>query len=287
MKVSSENGSGPTQSVERALAILACFSDARPQLRVSDLSQMVELPQSTVSRLLRTMESLGFIEHDATTGLYRLGFELVTLAGIVLNQIPLRAEAMVELSAAAADLGFAANLAILRHDALFYLASVEGPRAPKLFTMIGKRGPLHCTGMGKILLAHLPDDEREQIVNRLSFHCFTPATAGSADDLRPMIERVLLTGYALEREELAFGRACLAAPIRDASGDVVAATSISGPLSALDLDRRQPELAARVIEMADRISQRLGFVAGPSAISRRDRSFVESGGGPARQRRRK
>jgi len=258
----------PTQSVERALSILTCFTDEHPQLRVSDIAEQVELPQSTVSRLLRTMESLGFVERDAATGLYRPGLSLVTLAGIVLNQIPLRSEGFVELSAVAAETGLACNLAILRDDALFYLATAEGPRAPKLFTMMGKRGPLHCTGMGKVLLAHLPEQEREAVLGRIGYPQYTPHTAGSADDLRPVLDEVIRRGYAMEREELAFGRACVASPVRDARGRVIAAVSISGQLRELDLDRREPELAARVIEMADRISRRLGWVSMPPGAAR-------------------
>jgi DNA-binding IclR family transcriptional regulator len=214
------------------------------------------------------MESLAFVERDPGTGVYRPGLQLVTLAGIVLNQMPLRSEGMVELSAVAAETGLATNLAILRDDALFYLASVEGPRAPKLFTMMGRQGPLHSTGMGKILLAHLPADEREAALARIPYPRYTPHTAASAEELRPMLDEALGRGYAIEREELAFGRACVASPVRDARGRIVAATSISGPLSELDLDSRQLELASRVIEMADRISRRLGWVAMPTGPGR-------------------
>jgi DNA-binding IclR family transcriptional regulator len=189
----------------------------------------------------------------------------VTLAGVALNQLEVRRQAVAELSAVASELGLAANLAILRNDSLFYLASVEGPKAPKLFTMIGKRNPLHCTGMGKALLANLSPQQCEQVLARISYPRFTPNSAGSADELRPMLELTRARGYATEREELAFGRACVAAVIREASGAVVAATSISGPLSALDLDRREAELAARVIEMADTVSHRLGFITMPFA----------------------
>ncbi len=264
-----------TQSVSRALAVLSCFTDSSPQLRVGDIAAQIDLPQSTVSRLLKTMEQIGFVERDDVTGLYRPGLELVTLAGIVLNQIPLRAEAMLELSTVATDTGLATNLAILRNDRLFYLATVEGPKAPKQFTMIGKSGPLHCTGMGKVLLAHLAADERETVLSRLPFEQFTSHTATSVDDLRPMLDRVQRDGYAIEREELALGRACLASPIRDARGKVVAATSISGPLSALDLNHREAELASRVIEMADSISRRLGYIATP-------RAGVSGSGSPAK-----
>lgn len=131
--------------------------------------------------------------------------------------------------------------------------------------MIGKRGPLHCTGLGKALLAHQSEAELEGILERLVYTRFTPLTADAPDPLRRMLTGVRERGYATEREELAFGRGCVAAPIRDASGEVVAATSISGPLSALDLDRREPELATRVIEMADHISHNLGYVTAPLA----------------------
>lgn len=263
--------SGLIQTVERALSVLTCFSDAQPQLRVADLARQLELSQSTVSRLLTTMETLGFVERDPRSGLYSLGMELVTRAGIVLNGSEVRRQAVVELSSVAAELGLAANLAILRDDAIFYLATVEGPQAPKLYTMIGKRNPLHCTGMGKALLTGLPDAELEAVLSRLQFPRFTPYTAASVNELRPMLERSRECGYAVEREELAFGRACVAATIRDASGSVVAATSISGPLSALDLDRREPWLAARVIEMADHISHGLGYITVPVPTPTRER----------------
>jgi DNA-binding IclR family transcriptional regulator len=258
---------GLTQSVERALGVLKCFGDAQPRLRVSDLARQLDLSQSTVSRLLATMESLGFVERDQLTGQFGLGLELVTLAGIALNQLDVRRQAVEELSAVAADLGLAANLAILRNDELFYLATAEGPQAPKLYTMIGKRAPLHATGMGKAFLAHFQTEDQQAILARLPYPRFTRFTAGSADELRPMLERARAQGYAVEREELAFGRACVAAVIRDASGAVVAATSISGPLSVMKLDQREDQLATRVIEMADHVSHRLGMVTVPLAAA--------------------
>lgn len=258
--MANQSGGSVVQSVERALSILTCFSDSEPQLRVGDLARRLGLAQSTVSRLITTMEALGFIERDALTGMVRPGLQLVTLAGVALNQMEVQRQAQAELSMVASELGLAANLAILRGDAIFYLTTFEGPKAPKLFTMIGKRNPVHCTAIGKTLVAHLPEMEREDLLQRIAYPVFTPHTASSPDHLRVMLESVRQRGYATEREELALGRACVAAPIRDASGKVVAAASISGPLSALALDEREPELVARVIEMTDRISRKLGWV---------------------------
>jgi DNA-binding IclR family transcriptional regulator len=126
--------------------------------------------------------------------------------------------------------------------------------------MIGKRNPVHCTAIGKVLIAHLPDLEREALLRRIAYPVFTPYTAASADQLRPMLDHVRQHGYATEREESAFGWACIAAPIREASGTVIAAASISGPLRALALGEREPELVARVIELTDRIPRQLGWL---------------------------
>lgn len=259
-KMANQDGGSVVQSVERALSILTCFTDSEPQLRVADMARRLGLAQSTVSRLITTMEALGFIERDAVTGLVRPGLQIVALAGVALNQIEVQRQAQAELSGVASELGLAANLAILRGDEIFYLTTFEGPKAPKLFTMIGKSNPVHCTAIGKALVAHLPEPEREALLQRIAYPAFTPHTAASPDQLRSMLDQVRHCGYATEREELAFGRACIAAPIREASGAAAAAASISGPLSALALDEREPELVARVIEMTDRISRKLGWV---------------------------
>jgi DNA-binding IclR family transcriptional regulator len=258
--MATQEGVSVVQSVERALSILTCFSDSEPQWRIADMARRLGLAQSTVSRLITTMEGLGFIERDALTGMVRPGLQLVSLAGVALNQIEVQRQAQAELSAVASELGLAANLAILRDDEIFYLTTVEGPKAPKLFTMIGKRNPVHCTAIGKVLVAHLPELEREGLLQRIAYPVFTPYTASSPDQFRGMLDHVRHYGFATEREELAIGRACIAAPIRDASGTVIAAASISGPLSALALGEREPDLVARVIEMTDRISRQLGWL---------------------------
>ena len=112
---------------------------------------------------------------------------------------------------------------------------------------------------------------------RIAYPRFTRYTAGTADELRPMLDLALEHGYAVEREELAYGRACVAAVIRDASGAVVATTSISGPLSALNLDRREDQLAARVIEMAGNVSHRLGMVTTPISAALDGRILASNG----------
>lgn len=254
---------GLTQSVSRALAILNCFTDETPELRVTDISSRMGLTSSLVSRLLQTLEADRLVEQDTETGYYYLGPAIITLAGVTLNNNRLRIEALNEMQAVSNALELGVNLAVLDQGAIFYLAHIDGPRAPRSYTLIGRRNPLHATGMGKVLLANLPEDLRDECIDRLVLHAYTARTITSRDELVAELDQVAVQGWALEMEELALGRACVASSIRDKSGTVIAALSISGPLSALKWEERQSELINEAIEVADRISIRLGYVTAP------------------------
>lgn len=268
-----------TQSVQRALSILALFTDEQPAQRVSDVQRALGLGQSTASRLLGTLEALDYVWKDAATGQYRLGPEVIRLGGVALNDSELRRQALPELHEASIRLGLGANLATLRrytsmngeHGAggeswgVFYLAHFDGERAPRPYTLIGRRNALHATGIGKVLLANLPEDERARILATLPLPAYTPNTISDITSLRAALAGVRRCGYATEEEELAFGRACIAAPVRDRTGAVVAAMSLSGPLSAIRLHEREAELAQAIVELADRVSTRLGYVTAPVA----------------------
>jgi DNA-binding IclR family transcriptional regulator len=160
MAMVSERHTGLTQSVTRALNILNCFADETPELRVSDISARLNLTPSLVSRLLITLEHEGYVERDREAGFYRLGRAIITLAGVALNHNQLRVEGLAEMQALAADLGVGVNLSVLDEDAIYYLAHVDGRQAPRAYTLVGRRNPLHATAMGKVLLAHMPPDKR-------------------------------------------------------------------------------------------------------------------------------
>ncbi|NUR91903.1 MAG: IclR family transcriptional regulator [Nonomuraea sp.] len=252
------------QSVERAISVLSAFLGGRPELRVSDVAKATGLGTSTASRLLATLETLEYVERDEVSGLYRLGTAPITLGGVALNHHPVHREARQITQDLAAALGLGANVAIRRGSSMFYLLNFEGKRAPRAFVLTGQRKPLHSTGIGKCLLLALSPDERRALLPALEG--YTQQTITTHERLDEELTRVAGRGYATEIEELAFGRACVAAPIRGASGDVVAAISISGPLSAIDLPNRESELSRTVIEAADSISIGLGYV-GPRGLS--------------------
>jgi DNA-binding IclR family transcriptional regulator len=256
---------GSNQSVERAFTVLRAFTAGRADLRVSDVAKAAGLGLSTASRMLATLEAAGFVERDPVSGHYRLGMDLVTLGGSVLNAHPVHREARQITQELAARLQLGANVAVRRGDRLFYLLNFEGKLAPRAFVLAGQRNPLHATGLGKVLLSGLTADERRALLPPEQLAAFTNRTLTTHEALDEEIARAIERGYAGELEELALGRACLAAAIRDSTGQVVAGLSVSGSLTAMRLSERESELAAEVIEAADSISIGLGYV-GPAHL---------------------
>lgn len=252
--------SGNNQSVERAAQLLRALADAgHTRVRASDLATAAGLGLSTASRLLATLEALDFVERDPVTSLYRLGPLALRVGGAAANQQPVHREARQVAQNLAARLGLGVNVARRHDDRLVYLVNAEGQLAPRSFTLLGQTNPLHATGLGKCLLLGCDTDERRALVGDLT--AFTAKTVTTFEALEDELATARARGYATEIEELALGRACVAAPIRDRDGEVVAAISVSGSLSALDLPNRREELAQVVIEAADTVSTALGYTA--------------------------
>lgn len=254
---------GTNQSVEKAAAVLNAFLPGG-SLRAADVAKRTDLSQSTASRMLATLESLELVERDEV-GMYRLGPALVTLGAAVVNHQPVHREARQRAQNLAAELGLGANVAERRGSTLFYLCNFEGRLAPRSFVLAGRRSPLHATALGKCLLSTTTGAERRQLLGELPR--FTERTIGDHEALDDAVAGVRTRGYCTEVEELALGRACIAAPILDEYGQVTAALSVSGPLSALDLGSRENALAHAVVETADAISLDLGYIGPHHALA--------------------
>lgn len=244
------------QSVERALAVLKAFASDGGPLRASDISKACDLGPSTTSRLLATLAEAAFIERD-DAGTYRLGPVPITLAGAALNQSELCRQARPIAYEVSCETGLGVNLAELRDSQVFYLLHFDGRLAPRSYTLIGRHNPLHATGLGKCLVSDLQASDLAQLLEG-SLQPYTPYTITDLAAFGEELARVRLRGFATEKEELAFGRGCVAAPIRGRNGSVVAAISISGPLSVISFDERGDELGRMVIEAADRIGTAIG-----------------------------
>jgi len=243
------------QSVEKAVSVLESFADGQA-LRVGDVARAAGITQSTASRLLATLEAAGLVERDPITTLYFLGTELLTLAGIAINQNPVHRVGRQIAQNLASELGLGVNIALLRGWELVYLCNFEGRNSPKSHTLMGQRVPLHATSIGKSTLPSFSAADRRELQPLTAFTEFTITDAAALERETAVVAR---RGYATEVEEFVLGRASVAAPILDQLGRIVAAISISGPRTTIDLETREAELARLVIETADRISSGLGY----------------------------
>jgi DNA-binding IclR family transcriptional regulator len=257
---------GGTQTVERAMSLLACFTEEAGELRVSELCALTGLGQSTVSRMMSALDRMRFVVQDDRTGLYRLGPAAVSLGTIALNGSPIFRASRQIAQNLAHRLGIGVNVAELSGFTFTYLCNFEGALAPKSFAMAGRTAPLHATGLGKALLSGMPSALVDEYFATTPQR-FTPHTIVDRDAMEIALEETRSRGYSTEIEELAFGRACIAAPVRNRAGEIVAGLSASGPLSVLDLQAPHQEIALQVIEAADEISVALGYSPSHSATA--------------------
>jgi len=246
------------QSVERAIAILKSFSQEHPERGVNELSRDLELHKSTVSRLMKTLEHGGLLSRNPETERYRLGADLTGLAAQVVSYIAGRQTARPFLRQLAETWQETANLSVLDAGQVVNLEQfVPRMRQVKNIGWVGRRMCPHCTAAGKVLLAYLPPDKRDQFLQG-GLEPFTPHTITDPHDLRQELARVRERGYAVAQEELEEGLNVVAAPVCDHTGRVMASISVAGPAYRVTPDIF-PELAARLMDTAAKISEQLGY----------------------------
>ena len=259
------------RALGRGLSILECLA-AEPELSLSQLSSRLQLPGSTTYRLLETLKKRGFVAQSPETGLYRLGIRAFEVGGAFLTRLRLHEVALPAMRSLVGEINETVNLAIADGRDAVYVGQVEGRQLVRMFTQIGARTPLYCTGVGKALLAWRPEDEVRALFEGVPLRPFTPNTITDLPALLRELERVRASGYAVDREERELGVRCVAAPVRDRTGAVAAALSVSAPSSRLS-EERIAELAPRVLACAGQISQWLGFSPASSAAGAARPSF--------------
>ncbi len=247
------------QSVERALAILDALAGTASGLGLTEVCGRVGLHTSTAYRLLATLAARGYVRQDRDRRVYRLGLHLLHIGEAARGQCDLREEAVGRLEALARRAGELANLVIPSGQRAIYIAQAQPPtRHPvRMFTQLGAWVPLHCTAVGKAIIAHWPAEEVEQVL-RDGLPAYTANTITNPLRLQRELDEVRRLGYAVDDEERELGVRCLASPVRDADGHVVAALSISGPSGRVTPDRLA-ELGEMVRQAAAQLSERLGY----------------------------
>ena len=221
------------QSVDKAISVLWAFEGTQTELGVVELARRTGINTSTVSRLLGSLAAGGLVEYNRDTGRYRLGLGLVRLSSLVTGRLDLRAVARPHLEALVEVTHETASLSIFGSDQAVTVDFVPSPRTVVSVVQLGRPSLVHCTSVGKLLLAHQPETVRERaLVAPLTR--FTPRTITTGATLRAELERIREQGYALAEEEREPELNAVAAPVYGAQGLVIAALGLQGPAHRFD-----------------------------------------------------
>lgn len=252
-------GGNSVRSVDRAASLLLALGDSQGEAGVTELARRLGLHKSTASRLLSTLQRRGLVEQDGETGKYRLGLVVIRLAERAERTLDLRTIALPELERLARVTHETASLGVREADQVRFVAQADGPNLIAVGDWTGRSSTLHANASGKILLASLAEREVLRIV-RLGLTRYTDRTLTELEPLLADLARARRRGYATAAGELEQGLNAVAAPVRDARGQVIAAVEVWGPAFRLS-PRRLPELAAEARRSAAAITVRLGGTA--------------------------
>ncbi|MFC3040493.1 IclR family transcriptional regulator [Virgibacillus xinjiangensis] len=244
-------------SVQNALRILKSFSTFEPTKKVSELAESLGLAKSTVSRLMSTLASEGFVTKDPKTNSYRLGISVLTLGGIVTNNLEIHKEAAPVLNKLVNDTGETAHLAIMDGLDTIYIHKEECHHPVRILTHVGRRNPSYCTSSGKVLLAFSDEHIVDEVI-RKGLVSYTENSITDPVELREELQTIREKKYAISTEELTEGTKSVAAPIKDHTGKVVSAITVVGPIQRMK-DYKISDIAKKVIEAGIEASERLGY----------------------------
>lgn len=247
------------QSLEKALQIIEYMADYRKPARLQDIAQALSFPASTVIRYLATLVACQYAKQDAETLRYSLTLKLSRIGSLVSAQYNIRDLVRRHLTDLVEKTGESACLAIEEHHRAVYIDVESGPdNALRVMQRIGKEAPLHCTGVGKLLLLNYDEDARDKMIAEVGLEAMTPNTITNRERLSQELNKIRADGYAIDDEECELGARCVAAPILDYTGTIVASLSVSGPVSRMTFQKIN-QVIDHVSKTALQISREMGY----------------------------
>lgn len=250
---------GRLSSVSTAVRLLKAFSEQQIEIGISDLAKRLGVAKSTVHRLAVTLVAEGMLEQNPDTGKYRLGIALFRLGSLVRRRMIVSNEARPLLRELREKVNETVHLAVLDGSEIMYVYNLESTQAIRMRSDVGVRKPAYCTAEGQAILAFQGADVVERVI-RDGLEARTPQTITDGDKLKKVLEAIRQRGCAIEDEESEPGMRCIAAPIRNDGGEVVAAIGLAGPVSRLS-KKAVAGFIPHVVETAAAISDRLGYRA--------------------------
>ena len=247
------------QSLEKGLQILLLLSRAQADLTLEELTRRSGYTKTTCFRLLKTMQDLNFVEQDPQSSAYRLGARNISVGAAALNKLSLRDTALPHMHRLRELTDETINLTILDQTDVVFVERLEAVHIISTHHHIGDRLPVHCTSMGKAILAFLPPARLEPLLEQIPLEAKTDKTITSLERFRSELARIRETGLAISDEELEKGLCAVSAPIMDYQGYAVAAINIAFPLVRHDLSEAVTRFSPQVKTAAGQISRQLGY----------------------------
>ncbi len=249
---------GRVQSVCKAMDLLACLAQAKGSLSLGELSVRAGIPKTTVHGLLTSLRASGVVEQSELDGRYRLGVRLFEYGCIVSRGWNVLEAAAEPLRRTAEEAGEAVSLGALDHGEVLVLDCADARSNLRVVPEKGARLPVHCTSMGKLLLAYLPPAQRKSILRACGFAVYTPHGHTNAASLEAELEEIRRQGYALENGEYRIGLRSVSAPVFGIDGQAAYAVGIVGMFRRLNSPEMEKSVKL-ILEAAAQISYGIGY----------------------------
>lgn len=247
-----------SNALMRGFMILEAVAESRSGLTNSEINRRLKIPKSSASYLLRTMEKRGYLRRDQDTGKYQLGFKLLSLTKNMLTNFDVRELAKPAMRKFVERAELPIQLAVIDNGRAVYIEKLDVPSFVKMDIWVGHRVPVHTTAVGKCLMAFLPAEEIIEILETRGMEKKTLHSISTHTRFLRELEKVRQFGFAIDNEENSEGVRCVAAPIFNAEGNVVAAIGTSGLLVHLN-ETRLPEITDLIKRAAEDVSEKMGF----------------------------
>jgi IclR family transcriptional regulator, KDG regulon repressor len=248
----------PSAAVERALAMLEAVAHASEGLSNAEISRKLQIPKSSASYILRTLETHGYLTRDAESAKYRVGLKILSLSRGGLGGLDVRAIALPVMRRLMQHTGLTCHLAVLDGAEAVYVEKVEPEGFIRMDTWVGRRMRVHATSVGKAIVAHIPQDQVEHILRQVGMERRTPKTITGLPRLLKELEKVRAQGYAVDDEENNLGARCVAAPIFDERGAICASLGLSGTTQQVS-SHTMPRILEALKDAARHISMGMGY----------------------------
>lgn len=254
-----EKLSKPNQSVEKAMMLVEILAEAQTSMKLQEIAATADMPASTALRMLNTLLNLGYINQDRVTLQYSLSLKFAYIGESARKQTDFNRTAHSFLVDLAKETGECACFAVEQNSEVVYLDVISSENGILTVThRIGKRAPMYCTGVGKLLLTNYSDEELKSYVDNTQMVRYTDRTIMTLAELKDELDRIRSRGYAVDDEECDIGARCVAAPVYDYTGKIVAGISVTAPTPRLSSERIEV-IAPTVMDAAADISRGFAF----------------------------